>query len=633
MGKPDSSIAGGLRAFTLLNRYKRDTMHKCDPMGSRVILEFLPLLVHINHPSLPGYIEQDDCPCGVKLMDWPAETLKEVGSFFSSRMKLGDIREFLPRENEIEGLYTMGSVGSLAQTRESDYDIWVVVDARKMDPARLRTLDRKLKLLKRWISGKFVLDIHFFLMDLHDIRSNIFGAVSQEGAGSALKAILKEEFYRTMTLIEGRVPLWWIVPPDTGPEGYEQVRRMLQSRTDGESQEFIDMGNIEIIPEQELLGAALWQMHKALDDPLKSVLKMALVASYLEDSTKGRLLCDILKRNALEAASGTEIMDPYLHVLRKVEDYYRSRGDDRTVDLLRKCFYLKVNPNIRGADLIRVERNDKPSLMVDIVRSWGWSLHAITELNGFAEWGVDLYRKFGDDIHSFLKLTTVQLIRRAKTYLMHSALEEDVEVEVLRRRVEAFYVPKEGKIESEKRVKKKEPAYRDIYFAYRRKRWGIYERTPDLHRDGPIMESDRVADILAWLVYNKRFDASTAFHMIPNITRVVLSDIQSLLWKLNAVIPDAGSIGLDRSSLMEDKYARFAVVIGNMECPDTQHSIREVDVLFLNTWNELFCISLKPEQVGAWMARMKRQSTEVTLWLPKEGNTRELTQALVKLVS
>jgi hypothetical protein len=84
---------------------------------------------------------------------------------------------------------------------------------------------------------------------------------------------------------------------------------------------------------------------------------------------------------------------------------------------------------------------------------------------------------------------------------------------------------------------------------------------------------------------------------------------------------------------MEDKYARFVVVIGNMECPDTQHSIREVDVLFLNTWNELFCIPFKPEQVGAWMARMKRQSTEVTLWLPKEGNTRELTQALVKLVS
>jgi len=632
MGNQDTTIAGGLRAFTLYNRAKKDFMYKCDPVGARVVLEFLPLLLHINHPSLPGHISGDDCPCGVKLMDWPAKTLKEVGSFFSSRMKIGNVHDYLPREHEIEGLFTIGSVGSLAQTRDSDYDIWVVVDSRKVSPVRLKVLDRKLKLLKRWISGKFVLAIHFFLMDLQDIRTNTFGDVSHEGSGSALKSILKEEFYRTMTLIEGRVPLWWVVPPGTGAEGYEELRRALQARSNGGSEEFIDMGDIEAIPEQELLGAALWQMHKALDDPLKSVLKMALVASYLDTPDQGRLLCNMLKRNVLDVSRGG-IVDPYYHILRRVEDFYGSRGDDRTVDLLRKCFYLKVNPSIRGSDLVRIERNDKATIMVDIVKSWGWSLKAVSELNGFSEWGVDLYRKFGDDIHSFLKLTTIQLIRRAKAYMIHSALDEDVEVEILRRRIEAFYVSKDGKVESEKRVKKREPAYRDLYFAYRRESWSIYEQMPELKTDRPIMESARVARILAWLVYNKRFDASTAFHMIPNTSRVVLSDIQALLWKLGKLIPDAGSIGLDRLSLMEDKYARFVVVIGNMECPDNQHAIQEVDVIFLNTWNELFCVSMRPEQLGAWMARMKRHSTRVTTWLPKEGNTRVLNQALVSLTS
>ena len=70
-----------------------------------------------------------------------------------------------------------------------------------------------------------------------------------------------------------------------------------------------------------------------------------------------------------------------------------------------------------------------------------------------------------------------------------------------------------------------------------------------------------------------------------------------------------------------------------MECPDNQHAIQEVDVIFLNTWNELFCVSMRPEQLGAWMARMKRHSTRVTTWLPKEGNTRVLNQALVSLTS
>lgn len=628
----DTSLSIGLRAFTGYNRYKKDIMHKCDPVGARVILELLPLLIHINHPSLPGYVEQENCPCGIKYMEWPSQTVKDIGSYLTSRVNLGRMQDYMPRQLEIEGLFTIGSVGSLAQTRESDYDIWVVVDAEFIEPDRIKTLSRKLKILQRWITGKYVLDIHFFLMDLKDIRSNNFGSVSQEGSGSALKSILKEEFYRTLTLIEGRVPLWWVVQPVRREDSSEQSRTFTRTRASTNDEEYIDLGDVEFIPEQELLGAALWQMHKALDDPLKSVIKMALVASYLETSSKGMLLCDILKHNVIYA-KGHDIIDPYFQVLRRVEDYYHARSDDSTVDLLRKCFYLKVNPNIRSADLYRLEHDDKASIMVDIVKSWGWSLKTIKDLNEFSEWGVDKYRKFGDDIHSFLKLTTVKLIRRAKSYISRTVLNEDIEVEVLRRRIEAFYVSKEGKIESERRVKRKEPAYRDLFFSYKNNVWSIFETSPETGKGPSIMESERVVNILAWLVYNKRFDASTAFHMIPNVSKVVLHDIQSLLWKLNSLIPDASSIGLDRASLMEDKYAKHIVIIANMERPDTLHSIEEVDVLYMNSWNELFCISLKPQQIGPWMAKMRKPSTQISIWLPKEGNPKYLTEKVASLIS
>ena len=632
MRHPDTDVSNGLRAFIGYNRYKKDIMYKCDPAGARVILELLPLLLHINHPDLPGYVEHRDCPCGIKYMEWPSQTFRDIGSYLTSRIKLGRMQDFIPRQHEIEGLFTIGSVGSLAQTRESDYDIWVVVDAQRIETDRLMALDRKLKILQRWITSKYVMDIHFFLMDLKNIRNNNFGSVSQEGSGSVLKSILKEEFYRTLTLIEGRVPLWWVVPPGSGKDTYEKIRSIVEARTSASNEDIIDLGDIEYIPEQELLGAALWQMHKALDDPLKSVLKMALVASYLDTSAKDMLLCNVLKRDVFNAAE-QDIVDPYYHILRRVEDYYNSRGDEQTIGLLRKCFYLKVNPNIRSSDLIKLERNGKSSIMVDIIRSWGWSLKAIKELNEFTGWGVEKYRKFGDDLHGFLKLATVQLMRRAKSYMADSALDADVEVEVLRRRVEAFYVSKEGKIESEKRVKKKEPAYRDLFFAYKNGIWSIYELSPEMSKDEPIMQSNRVAKILAWLVYNKRFDASTAFHMIPNASKIMLSDIQSLLWRLNSLIPDASSIGLDRASLMEDKYARHVVIVANIETPDSLHSIREIDVLFMNTWNELFCITLKPEQIGPWMTRMRRPSTQVNIWLPKEGNPRYLTQTIISMIS
>lgn len=619
-----------IRAFERYNAAKRKFMYDCDPVGARVVLELLPLLLHVNHPSLPGYVG-DDCPCGVNRMAWSMDDLRETGAFFSSRFKLADLRGVLPKKRMIEGIYTIGSVGSLAQTRDSDYDIWIVVDSDKIGAHGMVKLRSKLRRIQRYLVARFVIDIHFFLMDVKDIRSNDFGSISQEGSGTAMKSLLKEEFYRTMTLVEGCIPVWWVVPAGSDEGGYDEVRGMLLADPRDADADFIDMGDVEATGEHELIGAALWQMHKALDDPLKSVLKMALIVSSMNDAVKVQPLCNILRKDVQDPPRDV-VVDPYLYVLRRVENHYGALGDTKSVELLRKCFYLKVCPGIRPADLVRMERNDKASIMVDVVKSWGWSLHAVTALNAFENWDVERYRSFGDDIHSFLKMTTVKLIRMARNISHETSIDEDIEVEVLRRRIEAFYVAKKGKIEAEKRVKKREPAYRDLYFAYKKGRWSIFEHMPSGDAQS-VMSADRVVEILAWLVYNRRFDASTAFHMVPNPTGVVLPDIQDLLWKLIRIIPEAASIGLDRSSLMEDKYASIIVVIGNMECPESRHIIREIDILYMNTWKELFCVYLAPEQLKGWMARMRRQRTEVHIWLPREAYISGLTGNLASMVS
>ncbi|HON60997.1 MAG TPA: class I adenylate cyclase [Deltaproteobacteria bacterium] len=628
----ESRVATGIRAFTHYNRYKKRIMRVNDPLGSRVILDLFPLCIHINHPALPGYTGDDDCPCGVKCMEWPVSTIRSLGTFSPIRLKTGEVRNQVPRNREIEGLFTIGSVGSLGQTRESDYDIWVVVDAQAIGKPRLRLLERKLKLLQRWITSQYIIDMHIFLMDVDDIRKNNFGIVSQEGAGSALKNILKEEFYRTLTLIEGRTPIWWVSPPDNGKDAYKKTVDCLRQSLMFDFIDFIDMGDITSIPDQELLGAALWQMHKALDDPLKSMLKMALTATYLEPSGKSALLCDELKRRVMQA-SQEEIIDPYVEIFKRVENYYRDRGDEKTIDLLRKCFYLKVSPAITANDLLRVNRQDKTSMMVEIVRTWHWPISYIRDINRFNEWSVEKYRAFGDELHDYLKKTTVLLIRKAKSYLLESQLDQDVEMEVLRRRVEAFYVAKEGKVEAEKRVKRKEPAYEEIFFAYEKKKWHIYGSYPERKRQKPIMSVERIVKILAWLVYNKRFDASTAFHMIPNTTGVALSDLQALLRELNTLIPDANSMGLDRESLMDRKFIKRVMIIGNMEASNVYDTIREIDLLFINSWNELFCFHMQPAAVKAWMKENRTPWTQISIWLPREGKSRRLAIMLQSLYS
>ncbi|MGC9324615.1 MAG: class I adenylate cyclase [Desulfomonilia bacterium] len=632
MREADIALSSGVRAFTHFNRYKKRIMLRNDTHGAQVIIELLPLLIHVNHPDLPGFVGEADCPCGVKCMEWPANTLKMLPSFISSRVNLVNMQDHVPKCREIEGIFTIGSMGSLGQTRESDYDIWVVVNVSQITPFRLKLLERKLKAIKRWIAGRYVMDVHFFLMDVNDIYENNFGVVSQEGSGSALKTILKEEFYRTMTLVEGRIPVWWIVPADGGPDAYETTLAAIEKSDLFQSDDFIDLGDISLIPEQELLGAALWQMHKALDDPLKSVLKMAMIATYLESSDKEQLLCNVLKRNVMRATKD-DIVDPYVEILRRIEEYYSARGELNTVDLLRKCFYLKVSPGIKLNDLMMVGRDDKIATMVNIIKSWGWSLKVLKDLNGFQEWPVERYRAFGDQIHEYLKMTTVLLIRKAKAFLVNAALDEDVEMEILRRRVEACYVSKDGKIDCEKRVKKKEPCYQEIFFSYKNGLWHVSDCSPEMNGQSPVMVSERVVKILAWLVYNNRFDASTAFHMVPNFSQVVLADIQALMWDLSSLIPDANSIGLERDSLMEPKYPKQVVVIGNLECPASVHSIKEVDVLYINSWNELFCMYMKPDQLKNWVSKTRNDLTKVNIWLPKGGNSKYLAQVLMSMIS
>jgi len=628
----ESRLTSNHKAFLNYNRYKQNIMHENDPEGARVFLQLLPLCLHVNHPLLPGFIPDINCPCGIKTMEWPSDTIKTLGTCLSIRIDSKELKEHVPKKREIEGVFTIGSVASVGQTDQSDYDIWVVVERDSISKSRMKILRNKLELINKWMTTQYKVDGHFFLMDILDIRANNFGKVSHEGSGSAQKILLKEEFYRTMTHIEGRIPLWWILPVGISAQGYAQGISLLdQSRGSG-ADDFVDMGNIDKIPEQEFLGAALWQMHKALDDPLKSVIKMALVATYLEPDGDEPLLCEILKDKVLHATND-DVVDPYIETFRRIERYYTSQGDSESIELLRKCFYLKVAPNITKKDLMRIGGRDKASIMIDVVKSWGWSLKVITDLNRFHEWDVERYRAFGDEMHQYLKRTTILLIRRAKAFVMKDSMREDRELEILRRRIEAFYVSKDGKIRCEKRVKQEEPAYHELYFSFTDGIWHIHNISPVLGKRVPIMSDERIVRILAWLVYNRRVDPATVFHMIPNSTNVLMSHIQSLLSHLSRLIPEANSIGLEREALIEKSYIEKIILIGNMELPGTLNSVKEVDVIYLNSWHELFCRKIDLKRLKSWISKVKRADTKINMWLPSESDSKRLAKSFVSLIS
>ena len=87
----------------------------------RYIYEIIPILLHYNHPLLPGFI--------------PGNTPHGISGFVLSEYQQEYIDRMINVTNcdidihsqgaAIVSLYTMGSTSSIGQTSVSDIDIWV----------------------------------------------------------------------------------------------------------------------------------------------------------------------------------------------------------------------------------------------------------------------------------------------------------------------------------------------------------------------------------------------------------------------------------------------------------------------------------------------------------------------------
>ena len=149
--------------------------------------------------------------------------------------------------------------------------------------------------------------------------------------------LLKEEVYRTLVHVAGRMPLWWAVPPGTGQAAYRNIARgNLALSTD-----LIDLGFPDRPGPQEFLAAALWLSRKSEADPFKGALKMILVLEQVESGLKAPLLCHLLKKKVLTAEESELPVDPYALMIERVlgcaAEKTRSRiiGTDSAVGVLQ----------------------------------------------------------------------------------------------------------------------------------------------------------------------------------------------------------------------------------------------------------------------------------------------------------
>lgn len=506
----------------------------------QLFLEALPLLLHVNHPLLPGYVNAGT-PHGVSEYE-PSRTALQALQILQRGY------HYVKHPDKIAEIYSialMGSTGTIGHSGQSDMDIWIC-HAPGVSNARAADLQEKLISISHW-ADTIGLEVHFFPMNAEEFREGERNALSGEDCGSAQHYLLLDEFYRTGLLLAGRYPIWWLVPPAQEAD-YNLITKKLVEKKFIKPEESIDFGSVAQFPAGEFIGAGMWQLYKGIDSPYKSVLKIALTEAYAAEHPCVTSCSVRYKRAIFAGVMNLDELDPYIMVYRKLEEYLGDRGEAQRLDLVRRCLYFKAGEAL-SRSVQASHRSWRRDLMEKMVREWGWDSVLIDKLDNRKRWRVDRVlneRKLlvNELNHCYRFLSN--FARQNQTL----ALISKQDMNILGRKLYAAFERKAGKIELinpsitpdlfEEQLSLHYVDYAESSDQATSGAWLLYRgylKEKDATNEQPIKRTRGLIELLAWSYFNKLFDASTRFFIEPGKSDLAELELQQTISSLQQQFP------------------------------------------------------------------------------------------------
>ncbi|AXM97481.1 class I adenylate cyclase [Pseudomonas plecoglossicida] len=609
----DRKVLAKLRArFLQINQGRFERAMEGLSSRQQQVLTLLPLLFHVNHPLLPGYVS-GSTPAGVSGFEPSADLVAEgqrLARSFSYKTRLGN------PHRPIHGLFLMGSLGSLAQAEQSDMDVWVchapglAVDLRE-------ELQRKCQLLETW-AASLGTEAHFFLIDPHDFaQGQRDGQLSSDDCGTTQHYLLLDEFYRTAIWLAGRTPLWWLVPVYE-EQNYQRYSETLLSKRFIRSTDALDLGHLAHIPPGEFVGAGLWQLYKGIDSPYKSLLKLLLTEVYASEHPAMRCLSLDYKQAVFANRLNLDELDPYVMVYRRIEHYLQQRGETTRLELVRRSLYLKVNKKVGGLDRSR-SNGWQRQLLQRLTDEWGWDKRQLALLDSRSQWkvrqvAVERRELVAELNHSYRFLGQFAQNQNA------SDRADQRDLNVLGRRLYAAFERRAGKIEvinpgiapdlAEDTLtlvqspNRKEPGSQH---------WGLYNGNLGVHEwehFTPIKRCRELLELLTWAHRNGVIDSSTRLALHPGESDLSEFELFNLIGSLQQSIPlplpPVSEVRLLQPSVADEilllvnvgvdplRHHRDLNILMTTERTDSlsyagvrENLVLTLDQVTLNSWNEV----------------------------------------------
>ncbi|KRW61350.1 class I adenylate cyclase [Pseudomonas sp. TTU2014-080ASC] len=609
----DRKVLTQLRArFLKVNQGRLGRAIQALSTRQQLVLKLLPLLFHVNHPLLPGYVSSLT-PAGLSHFEPDDDLLAEAQRFsrsFSYKPYRG--HQMLP----IHGLFLMGSLGTVAQAEQSDMDLWLC-HASDLNEQQLRELRKKCDLLEGW-AATLGAEAHFFLIDPKRFTQGIRDTqLTSDDCGTTQHYLLLDEFYRTAIWLGGRTPLWWLVPAYE-EHRYEHYTETLLAKRFIRAEDVLDLGNLSHIPPEEFIGAGMWQLFKGIESPYKSVLKLLLTEVYASEQPNVECLSLRFKQAVFSNQLNIDELDPYVVIYRRLEEYLKARGEHERLELVRRCLYLKVDKK-----LSRPPRSSHKSwqrlLLERLTLEWGWDNRQLAMLDSRSQWKLRQVSSERRMLVNELNYSYRFLSQFARTQRLNNSISAR-DMGILGRRLYAAFERKSGKVEFINPGIAPDLGEDTLTLAQipspespKDTTWAFYSGSlgaRDLENFAPLRRCRELTELLAWCHRNGVIDASTRLSLHPGSSDLTDYELSNLILSLQQTVPlplppaDENAL-LRPSEPVEvlllvnvgiDPLKQFSQMNVHMTTQRTdalsysgvrENLILTLDQVMLNSWNEL----------------------------------------------
>lgn len=556
------------------NRFRKQIFSELAPKESETVFYLLPWLLSINHPACPGYVTDLERPFRVFNID-NENAIRKREPVFKRIFGIKKKGSFLDPPSKyylIQGLYTIGSVGTVSQTSISDCDIWVCFDKKKFNKTVWLQLNQKINLIKDWMDMQLKMPVFFFISDITAVKKSRFGSVDSESSGSTQRNVLKEEFYRTCILICGKIPLWWLCYDKNLQIDYKKAVSAIKKKIYKDN-DLIDFGNLEYIESNEYLGATLWQLHKSLTHPLKSIIKMVLLKMLLDAPREG-LLCHQFRKQVLSTKNHSLFPDHSIFTMTSILNYYRNNRN-KALSFLLQCFYLRceIKPHDRNQKL-------KNKLVEDFLKQYRIDRKTRIQLSNFASWKYDSQIELGNRISIFL-FKIYKEIAAVNSGVVSESNEKDLTI--LGRKISACYLKKKYKIPViQKPIHT--VSLSDLTLSLNGEIWDIFSGND---KSEPLASSKDIIHNIAFLVWNNLF-AANKIYMDPNPSGITLQEIINLGTRMRNFFGTYDALDIEFSHYLKKQHITKLLVIISFEKFPWEKNINNFGIVYNSSWGELF---------------------------------------------